>query len=74
MRNLDREIYKESNREQSLDDVVRLLVAARQKVNLDRLRQAVVDVMGDPADSLQDRQLGSVQSQLNRVAECVSTH
>jgi hypothetical protein len=58
MRELDREIYKKTSHEQSLDDVVRLLVAARQKVNVDRLRQAIVDVMGEPAESLQVNQLG----------------
>jgi hypothetical protein len=58
MRKLDHEVYKKTNRQQSLDDVVRLLVAARNKVSCDRLRQAVVDVMGESADSLSDMQLG----------------
>jgi hypothetical protein len=58
MRKLDHEIYKKTNHEKSLDDVVRLLVAARQKVDCERLRQAVVEVMGQEADSLSDKQLG----------------
>jgi len=58
MRKLDHEIHKKTNRQKSLDDVVRILVAARQKVSSDRLRQAVVDVTGEPADSLDDKQLG----------------
>jgi hypothetical protein len=57
MRKLDHEIYKKTNRQKSLDDVVRLLVAAQQKVTLDRLRQAVVEVMGEPADALDDKRL-----------------
>jgi len=58
MRKLDHEIYKKTKHQKSLDDVVRLLVAARQKVSCDRLRQAVVEVMGEPADALTDSQLG----------------
>ncbi len=58
MRKLDREIHRKTRRQKSLDDVVRLLVAARQKVNTDRLRQAVADVMGAQAKSLSDDQLG----------------
>jgi hypothetical protein len=58
MRDLDREIHQKTEKQKSLDDVVRLLVAARQKVNSDRLRQAVVDVMRQPADSLSDQKLG----------------
>jgi hypothetical protein len=58
MRKLDREIHRKTNREKSLDDVVRLLVAARQSVSTDRLRQAVAEVMGAPAQSLSDDQLG----------------
>jgi hypothetical protein len=58
MRKLDREIHRKTRRQNSLDDVVRLLVAARQKVNTERLRQAVVEVMGAPAKSLSDDQLG----------------
>jgi hypothetical protein len=57
MRTLDREIYRKTDHEHSLDDVVRLLVAARQKVSIDRLRQAVTEIMGEPADSLNDAQL-----------------
>ena len=58
MRELDHEIYKKTNHEKSLDDVVRALTAAQQKVNLERFRQTVVDVMGEPADTLSDRRLG----------------
>lgn len=58
MRKLDREIYKKTNHQKSLDDVVRSLTAARQKVNLERFRQAVVQVMGEPAEALRDEQLG----------------
>jgi hypothetical protein len=57
MRELDHEIYRKTNHEHSLDDVVRLLVAARQKVNIDRLRQAVVEIMGEAAEVLRDAQL-----------------
>ena len=58
MRELDHEIHQKTNRQQSLDDVVRLLVAARQKVSCDRLRQAVEEVMGEGADVLTDDRLG----------------
>ncbi len=58
MRELDREIHRKTNQLKSLDDVVRLLVAARQKVTCDRLRQAVEEVMGKPADALTDARLG----------------
>ena len=58
MRKLDHEIHKKTKQQKSLDDVVRLLVAAQQKVNCDRLRQAVVSVMGESADALDDHQLG----------------
>lgn len=58
MRKLDREIHRKTSRQKSLDDVVRLLVASRQKVNTDRFRQAVIEVMGAPAESLSDDQLG----------------
>ncbi len=58
MRALDHEIHKKTNRQKSLDDVVRLLVAAEKKVNTENFRQAVVEVMGEPAESLTDRQLG----------------
>jgi hypothetical protein len=57
MRALDREIYKKTNHEKSYDDVVRLLAAAQQKVNLPRFRQAAEKVMGGPAESLSDRAL-----------------
>jgi hypothetical protein len=58
MRELDHEIYKKSNHEKSLDDVVRLLTAAQQKVNLERFRQAVVEVIGEPAEALSNKRLG----------------
>lgn len=58
MRRLDREIYAKSNREKTLDDVVRLLVDSGQKVNLNRFRAAVDEVMGQPADALTDERLG----------------
>ena len=58
MRKLDHEIHRKTERERSLDDVVRLLVATQKKVSLERLRQAVVEIMGEPAQALSDRQLG----------------
>jgi hypothetical protein len=58
MRQLDHEIYKKTERQKSLDDVVRLLVAPGEKVSCDRLRQAVEKVMGEPADALSDKELG----------------
>jgi hypothetical protein len=58
MRKLDREIYRKSDHEQSLDDVVRLLVKAQRKVSLKRLRKAVEEVLGEPADAVTNRQLG----------------
>jgi hypothetical protein len=57
MRELDLEIYRKTDHEQSLDDVVRLLVAAQQKVNIERLRQAVAKIMGEPAEVLRNAQL-----------------
>jgi hypothetical protein len=58
MRKLDHEIYKATDHEKSLDDVVRLLVAKQQKVSTDRLRKAVDEVAGVEAKALSDRQLG----------------
>ncbi|MCI0332302.1 MAG: hypothetical protein L0228_03625 [Planctomycetes bacterium] len=58
MRKLDREVYRKTKGEKSLDDVVRNLTTAQQKVNTNRFRQAVVEVMGEPADALSDNQLG----------------
>jgi hypothetical protein len=58
MRNLDHEIYRKTDHKQSLDDIVQRLASARQKVSLDRLRQAVAQVMGEPADTLSAKQLG----------------
>jgi hypothetical protein len=58
LRKLDREIYSKTDHEKSLDDVMLILTAWRQKVSLDLLRRAVVEVMGEPADSLSDQKLG----------------
>jgi hypothetical protein len=58
MRKLDREIYRKTDHEQSLDEVVRLLADAQQKVSLASLRKAVEEVLGERADALTDRQLG----------------
>jgi predicted metalloprotease with PDZ domain len=58
MRKLDREIYRKTDHEKSLDDVVGQLTVAQQKVSLAGLRQAVAEVMGSPADALSARQLG----------------
>jgi hypothetical protein len=52
MRELDREIYRESARAQSLDGVVRRLVANGEAVDLERLREAVENVLGKPAQAL----------------------
>jgi hypothetical protein len=57
MRELDHEIHAKTKRSNSLDDVVRLLVASRQKLNIERFREAVVKVMGEPADALTDKRL-----------------
>jgi hypothetical protein len=57
MRRLDREIHRKTNQQHSLDDIVRLLVASRQKVNIDRLRQAVAEITAEPVESLKDDQL-----------------
>jgi hypothetical protein len=58
MRKLDHEIHSKTRNQKSLDDVVRLLVAAQQKVSLPRLRKAVADLIGESADALSTRQLG----------------
>lgn len=58
LRRLDREIYSQTKREKTLDDVVRLLTASGQKVNLKRFRAAVVEVMGKPAKALSNESLG----------------
>jgi hypothetical protein len=58
LRNLDQEIFSKTGQENSLDEVMRLMTTARQKVNVARLRQAVLDVMGESAESLSDSQLG----------------
>ena len=58
LRKLDREIYSKTEHKKSLDDVVKRLTELRQKLNLERLREAVVEVMGEPPDALTDEQLG----------------
>jgi predicted metalloprotease with PDZ domain len=58
MRKLDHEIYKQTTHDKSLDDVVRHLTAAKQKVKLERFREAVTKVMGKPAETLTDDELG----------------
>jgi hypothetical protein len=58
MRKLDHEIYRKTDHDKSLDDVVRLLTSLRQKVNLERFRKAVLEVMGEQAESLRDERLG----------------
>ncbi len=58
LRMLDREIHAKTKREKSLDDVVKRLTAARQKVSLKKFREAVVEVMGEPSKVLIDKQLG----------------
>lgn len=51
-RELDREILRKTDRERSLDDVVKRLVASGEAVNLEVLRGAVEAVMGEPAETL----------------------
>jgi hypothetical protein len=51
-RELDREIYRESGREWTLDEVVKRLVANRAPVDVERLRDAVESVLGKPAETL----------------------
>jgi hypothetical protein len=58
MRKLDREIYKKTKQQKSLDDIMRLLVAYKQKISLERFREAVADAMGKSADALSDFNLG----------------
>ena len=58
MRTLDHEIYRKTKHEKSLDDVVRNLTEKRQKMNIERFRQAAVGVMGEPAETLTDVALG----------------
>jgi hypothetical protein len=58
LRKLDREIHDKTGQEKSLDDIMERLTILREKVSLERLRHAVVKVMGKPADSLTDEQLG----------------
>jgi len=52
MRELDREIYRKTERKYKLDDVVRLLVGEGEAVDMDGLRAAVEAVMGEPAEAL----------------------
>jgi hypothetical protein len=52
MRQLDQEIYRDSGRQRSLDDVVKRLVADRHPVDLARLQNAVEAVLGKPAKTL----------------------
>jgi len=52
LRELDREIYRKTGQRESLDEVVRRLVANREAVDLDRLRSTVEAVMGQPAETL----------------------
>jgi hypothetical protein len=61
MRALDREIYTETKHEKSFDDVVRLLTASGEKVNLERLRAAIGEVIGGPAKTLSNESLGFTQ-------------
>ena len=58
MRELDREVYKRSRRQKSLDDVMLLLMKSQQKVSLQNLRQAAAECIGAPAEALSDAQLG----------------
>lgn len=58
LRKLDHEIYAKTKHKKSLDNVVRQLSASSQKVSLKRLRQAVLEVMGEPADAISDEHLG----------------
>jgi hypothetical protein len=52
LRDLDREIYRKTGQRESLDAVVRRLVANREAVDLALLRSTVEAVMGQPADAL----------------------
>ena len=52
MRALDREIYKATKKEASLDEVVRLLVTDGSKVDTASFAAAVAEVMGGPSKTL----------------------
>jgi hypothetical protein len=58
MRQLDHEIHKKTKGAMSLDDVVRRLMATRQKVTLERLKRTVVELTGEGAAALSDVSLG----------------
>jgi hypothetical protein len=58
LRTLDREIHAKTKQEKSLDEVVERMTVLGQRVSLQRLRKAVVKVMGEPAEALTDEQLG----------------
>lgn len=60
MRNLDREIRDETDGDDSLDEVFRMLVKAGEDVTLGRLRETVETVMGEPADSLEADELPGI--------------
>ena len=52
MRSLDREIYKATGKQASLDEVVRLLVSDGSKVDTASFAAAVTEVMGGPSRTL----------------------
>jgi hypothetical protein len=58
MRRLDHEVYRKSRHEKSLDDVMLLLMKSGQKVSLELLQKAAAECIGEPAETLSDRQLG----------------
>jgi hypothetical protein len=60
MRELDHEIHRKTRRDKSLDDVVQLLTGKHEKVNLERLRRAVTEVMGEKSETIDDQRLGLV--------------
>ncbi len=53
MRAVDREIYKATDKEASLDEVVRLLVSDGSKVDTASFAAAVAEVMGGPSRTLE---------------------
>lgn len=61
MRDLDQEIRKETDNDDSLDEVFRILVESGRKVSLERLRETVEEVMGKPADSLEAEELPGIE-------------
>jgi hypothetical protein len=52
MRELDREIHRKTDREHSLDDVVKRLVESGEKVDLEHFADAVESVMAAPSETL----------------------